>query len=351
MPNVSLAKILEVYDNEISKHVKHQKKLEKFERHKMEHITNIYSRLKCGDFAPSKYHIFLIYEPKCRIIMSLDMEDKIINHYFTRYHLITKFEHYLDVRNVATRKGMGTDYGLKLTKKYLEEMKKYPNVYALKIDISKYFYSIDHEILKSMLKDKLEDYEYAYVESIINSTDEPYINEEIERFKRDGLPRYINGKGLGIGNMSSQFLSVFYLSFLDHYIVHDLHLKRMVHYMDDYIIFHEDKQYLKECLEKIKSKLNNEFKLNCNPKKTFIVNLKHGFAFLGYYFKLDGKKTRVKLKADSKRRVRKNLRKYQNKLKQKNFEYFFSAINNYYYTYKYHQGNEIKQSIETFFKV
>ena len=136
MDNLSIYDILSVYETEISKGIKHKKKLVIFERHKMEHI--------------------LIYEPKCRIIMSLDLEDKIINHYFTRYHLIPKLSKYLDIRNVATRSGMGTDYGIRLTKKYIEQMKKYDNFYVLKLDISKYFYSISHKVLKSMLKGKLD---------------------------------------------------------------------------------------------------------------------------------------------------------------------------------------------------
>lgn len=63
-----------------------------------------------------------------------------------------KLEKYLDYRNVATRKNMGSDYAIRLAKKYLETLKKNDEFYVLKLDISKYFYSIDHEVLKSFLK-------------------------------------------------------------------------------------------------------------------------------------------------------------------------------------------------------
>lgn len=190
-----------------------------------------------------------------------------------------KLEKYLDYRNVATRKNMVSDYAIRLAKKYLETMKKNDEFYVLKLDISKYFYSIDHEALKSFLKKDLTDEEYKIVCNIIDSTNESYINEKIKNFQRDDLPYYVKGKGLPIGNMTSQFLSIFYLSFLDHYIIHDLHLTKMIRYMDDYIIFHKDKDYLKECLSKIVDKLGKEFKLKCNPKKTKIVKASQGFVF------------------------------------------------------------------------
>ena len=137
---------------------------------------------------------------------------------------------------------MGTDYGIKLVKKYIELNKKYKEFYILKLDISKYFYSIDHDILKSMLND-LDNSEYELVCKIIDSTNQTYINDEINRLKNKELkftnrkkvmeiPNYNYGKGLPIGNMTSQFLAIYYLNRLDHYIVHRLGLKYMVRYMD-----------------------------------------------------------------------------------------------------------------------
>ena len=103
--------------------------------------------------------------------MSLNLVDKLINHYISRTVLIPKLERYLDIRNVGTRKNMGTSYGLKLLKKYLNLNKKYSEFYVLKLDISKYFYTIDYDKLKSMLKDKLDNDEYNIVSKIIDSND------------------------------------------------------------------------------------------------------------------------------------------------------------------------------------
>ena len=137
--------------------------------------------------------------------MSLNIVDKLINHYISRTVLIPKLERYLDIRNVGTRKNMGTSYGLKLLKKYLTLNKKYGEFYALKLDISKYFYTVDHDKLKSMLKDKLDNDKYNIVSKIIDSTDYKYVNEKIKVVK-DGnnlghIPYYVKGKGLHIGGL------------------------------------------------------------------------------------------------------------------------------------------------------
>ena len=131
------------------------------------------------------------------------------------------------------------------------------------MDISKYFYQIDHQILKSMIKDKLTEEENNILNMIIDSTNYNYINDTINRLKEkelnfsikrrkeiESIPNYIYGKGLPIGNMSSQFLSIFYLNRLDHEIVHDFYFKHYVRYMDDIIILSDDINKLKKILNK-----------------------------------------------------------------------------------------------------
>ena len=141
--DLTVANILKIYEKEISKNVKNKRRLYNFEVNKMQNITNILSMLQNGKIGHKKYNIFLIYEPKCRLVMSLNVSDKIINHFITRYSLEKNLSKYLDPRNVATRKNMGTDYGIKLVRKYLRELKNNNEVfYILKIDISKYFYII-----------------------------------------------------------------------------------------------------------------------------------------------------------------------------------------------------------------
>ena len=81
-----------------------------------------------------------------------------------------KLEKYLENRNCATRKGMGTSYAIKLLKKDIECFKKYNKFYFLKLDISKYFYNLDHEVIVSIVKQDLKPDELNLVKIILEST-------------------------------------------------------------------------------------------------------------------------------------------------------------------------------------
>ena len=289
--------------------------------------------------------------------MSQSIYDKVINHYIARYVLEEKLTKYLDIRNTATRKNMGSSYAIDLVKRYIEENKrKYNNFYILKLDIKKYFYSIDHNVLLNLLKDKLSNTEYKYISIMINSTNEDYVNKVINKLKIneikknpnrrkeiEELPIYHKGKGLSIGLMTNQFLAIFYLYKFHNYIIHKLKIKHMVIYMDDYILIHHDKKYLKYCLEEIIRILNEEYKLEINKKKTNIVSIKQGFIFLQYRFQVINNKTIIKLSNNTLHKVKKNINK--NKylfLNDKiSFKKYFLSINNYTNTFKY---DKIKMS-------
>lgn len=351
MNDVTISKILKIYNEEVSKNVRNKKKINDFEKYKITYLESIYNVLISNNYKPLRYNIFLIRDPKYRIIMSQGIYDKVINHYIARYVLEDKLSKYLDNRNVATRKNMGSSYGLKLLLKYIEALKRNNSeFYILKLDISKYFYSIDHEVLKSLLKDKLTKEEYYFLDIIISSTNEDYINNRINYLKNkeiinnpkrikeiNELPIYEKGKGLCIGAITNQFLAIFYLYKLHNYIIHKLKLKYTVIYMDDYIIMHKDKEYLKKCLIEIQDILNNIYKLKLNTKKTKITSSKEGFVFLEYYFKVINNKTIIKLRKSTLRKIKKNIKKQEYLFKNKKIQFktLFSCINNYENCFKY----------------
>ncbi|MBR3229865.1 MAG: hypothetical protein IKF91_03455 [Bacilli bacterium] len=234
--------------DKVCKTVRNKNKVDIFENKKIEHIINIYNRLNNKNFKFDKYNIFMIKDPNCRIVMAEEVEDKIINHLVAKYILVKTFENkYIDSM-VATRKNKGTLYGVKLLKKYLNKMKrKYDNFYFLKLDISKYFYSIDHNVLKEILKKKIKDKDAINILlSIIDSTNEDYINEEIIKLKEkrinylknsnlnnkdklikevEEIPLYKKEKGVGLGSQSSQSIGLIFLYEINHYIKEKLHIK------------------------------------------------------------------------------------------------------------------------------
>ena len=321
--------IIDMTDS-VCKKVRNKKKVNKFELYKMEHIINIYNRLNNKNYKFDKYNIFMITRPKCRIVMAQEIEDKIINHLVAEYILVKVFENKFGNSMCATRKNKGTLYGVKILKKYLNKMKKNNNFYILKIDISKYFYSIDHDILKKILKKKIKDKDALNILfNIIDSTNRDYINEEIIKLKEsrvkylkkanlnnkyklikeaEEIPIYKIGKGTALGNQTSQAFGLIYLYELIHFIKEKLHIKYIINYMDDFIIIHENKEYLKYCFNKIEEKLEEDLKLKLNPKKSKIESIKNGIDFLGYIFYIKNDKVILKLRKRNKTNFKKKIK-------------------------------------------
>ena len=188
------------------------------------------------------------------------MQDKVINHLISRYILYPAILPCLLDVNVASRKNLGTHKGLELHKNFhkLCQIKYQKNYYILKCDISKFFASIDHDILKEKLKRRIKDKEALdIIFKVIDS----------------------DSNGLSIGNMTSQVLAIFYLNDMDHFIKEVLKIKYYVRYQDDFLLFHPSKKYLKYCLEQLNTFLEKE-KLQLN-KKTRIFKSTNNFIFLG----------------------------------------------------------------------
>lgn len=347
---VKLRDLKVIYEEEIRKNVKNKRKILEFEKNKFEYLVDIKNILERGDYKGGKYNIFLIYKPKVRVIMSQNIYDKIINHYVARFILLPKLEKYLSDRNTATRKGMGSSYAIHYLKKDIEYFKKYDNFYFLKLDIKKYFYNIDQDILLSNIKNELGEEEFNLVKNIVYSTNYSYVNKVIENYEKKldiELSKYEYKKGLPIGNMTSQFLAIFYLSNLQHFIRHNLKL-RYINYMDDYVIMHNDIDYLKKCLKIIEEKLNKEYKLQINLHKTMITKSSVGVNFLGYKFSVKNKKTIVRLSSSAKSNIKKGIKrtKYLYKNNIIALKSMFSSIETYKNSYKYVNKKYIKELIE-----
>lgn len=245
--------------NEVCRNTKNKRKVAKCREYKCIYISRIQKILESKTYKVGPYNVFTIYDPKKRRIVSQSIEDKIINHLISRFILYPALMSCLIDSNVASRKYMGTKKGLELSKKFHRICKvKYGTYYILKCDISKFFSSINHDILKKKLKTKIKDKDALnIVFSVIDSDND----------------------GLSIGNMTSQVLAIFYLNDLDHFIKETLKIKYYVRYQDDFLLFHHSKEYLKYCLNQIKVFLEKENL--CLNNKTRIFKNTDNFIFLG----------------------------------------------------------------------
>ena len=330
------------FEHIVSVNTSNKKKVEKFQEHYVENIYKIRDILMSKNYIPGEYNIFFIHEPKLRLIMSNNIQDKIINHLVAYYLLVEVFDKTFIESTVATRKGRGTHYGLNLTKKYLNDMKRIynDNFYYLKFDISKYFYNIDHDVVKSMISNKIKDKDAVnIIDKIIDSTDAEYINEKIKILKIneinkirssslsekekiiriqevEKIPLCKRGKSAPIGSMCSQIIAVMYLDKLNHFIKEKLKIKYYVLYMEDGVLIHQDKEYLKYCKEEI-SKFISSIKLNLNIRKTRVDSIKNGLDFLGFKFYIVNNRIVLKVRNETKKKFKKKMEKV-NKLYEKN---------------------------------
>lgn len=324
---VDIEKIINMYDRRIKINTKNKVKLSNFEYNYVSNIVYIKNILESKKYNPGKYNIFIISEPKIRLIMSQNIIDKIINHMVSEYFLVEIFDNSLIDSNVATRKNKGTHYGIKLLKKYINKYNK-KDFYILKFDISKYFYNLDHDIIKKLLTNRIKDKNALnLLFKIIDSTDYDYVNNKIKELKIkeinkiingnslnkeklikdiNNIPEYETGKGLPIGNMSSQFLAILYLNNLDHFIKEELKIKYYIRYMDGGLLIYDNKEYLKECLNEI-IKILDKYGLKLN-NKTRIYYSSEGFEFLGFRYVIKNNKLIIKIKNQTKRKFKRKMK-------------------------------------------
>ncbi len=315
---------------------KNKKAVFNFSLNKNVNVYNIYRVLKEKKYKPLPFRLFLIFEPKSRLVMSQTVSDKILNHFVANHYLLPYLEKKLITQNVATRKGKGSEYANKLIIDYINKIRikdKYSEIYCLKIDISKYFYSINHEILIKKIEHEIADKDVInIIKLIIDETNKPYVNEKIKEFNKrynTNIPFYNYGTGLSIGAMTSQFLAIFFLNDLDHYIKEKLKCKYYIRYMDDFLIFDTDNIRLKRIWEEIGKELQN-LKLKMNPKSG-LYKLKAGISFLGYSYKIVNGKLKISYRKKTYQKIKKKLKILKDKDK---IQYYRSYASYYGYLNK-----------------
>ncbi len=212
-------------------------------------------------YKPQNYRIFKIFEPKERKICCAEFRDRVVHHAIMN-QLGPIFEKRLIYDTYACREGKGVHIALNKARKFV---KKYD--YYLKCDIKKYFESIDHQVLMGIINKIFRDKKLISLLSVIIFHRPPYTQK---------------GKGLPIGNLTSQHLANLYLGELDLYIKHQLKCQGYVRYMDDFILFSNNKNELRNFLEAIRVYTENVLELKLKEKIVRISPVTEGLPFLGY---------------------------------------------------------------------
>ena len=198
-------------------------------------LLKLQCELRSQTYKTGKYRHFIILEPKERKISALPFRDRVVHHAICTVIEII-FEKKFIYDSYACRKGKGTHAGADRIQKFI---RKANNYYVLKCDVSKYFPSVNHEILKKLIREKIADKKLLQLlDKIVDSSEEQNIQSSLQ-------------KGIPIGNLTSQLFANIYLNKLDEYVKYELKINYYLRYMDDFVIMHESKIYLHEVKEKI----------------------------------------------------------------------------------------------------
>lgn len=228
-----------------------------FQKNLSVNLLVLQKKLVNKDLKFGNYHYFTIYDPKIRKICAAPFPERVLHHAIMNI-CHDSFEKKQIYSSCACRKSKGTYFALDLAKVYNKKYK-----FFLKLDVRKYFDSIDHAVLKSLLRKMFKD---CYLLELLDNIIDTYSVSE--------------KKGLPIGNLTSQYFANHYLAEADHYIKENLKIPAYVRYMDDMVLWHNDKDILNKMGKKLSSFLINKYKLILKP---FCLNHNYkGLPFLGY---------------------------------------------------------------------
>ena len=272
----------------------HKREVIVYELNLFENLKRLQKSILDRSYQIHHYRSFNVYEPKKRRIESLPYKHRIVQRCLCDHVLRDTVEPHLIYDNGACRINKGTDFARGRLKKFMNAfyLKHGAKGYVLKCDVAKFFPSINHEKLKEKLAKIFPEDIYWLLCVFVDSNK-----------KTCGLP---------IGNQTSQWFALLLLNDIDHFIKETLGIKFYVRYMDDLVLIHESKNYLRECLVQIQEKVH-QLELSFNSK-TKISQLSEGIAFLGFKFLFDkAGHLMVALNNQTKKRLRRGASKMYQK--------------------------------------
>jgi len=236
-----------------------------------------------GDMQWGPYHTFMIYDPKKRMICAAPLRDRVAHHAIMNACEL-QFERFQVHDSYACRKGKGVDGAIERATRFCRSGDWY-----LKLDVRKYFDSVDHDVLKRLLRQRFKD---RRVLELLDGVIDSY--------------ETTSGRGLPIGNLTSQYFANHYLGVVDHYVKEALGCRRYVRYMDDFVVWNKSRADLRRIRDAVVMFLQEQLNLELRP--ACLNACSRGMTFLGYRIFAD----RVRLARRSRRRFRRKLQRYHN---------------------------------------
>ena len=270
-------------------------------------------------------------DPKLRKIHKASVRDRVL--YQAVYRVLYQiFDPSFIFHSYSSRNSKGIYAGIYSFEKYVGKISKNHTriCHILKCDIRKFFDSIDHNILFNLISKKITDKNLLLlVKQIIYSFEKTY------------------GKGLPLGNVTSQIFSNIYLNELDQYVKHNLKARCYVRYCDDFVIVSESRQYLEFCVEHLKQFCKEKLLLDIHPHKIIFRKAHQGVDFLGYVMLPHRRVLRIKTKNRLLKKLTNLKELFDKKLVGK--EYLEQVTQSYLGILSHCKGENIVQQIERIF--
>ncbi|MBK7897497.1 MAG: reverse transcriptase domain-containing protein, partial [Candidatus Promineifilaceae bacterium] len=247
-----------------------------FEYDQEENLIRLQKELQAQTYQPGAYHSFYIHEPKRRLISAAPFRDRVVHHALCNI-IEPIFERSFVFDSYANRQGKGSHKAIDRAQQYARNYK-----YVLQLDVRQFFPSIDHQILRQILQRKLADSQLLGLIDLILDSGVGVLAEQYQMhyFPGDDLFAVTRPRGLPIGNLTSQFWANCYLNPLDHFVKRDLKCTAYVRYVDDLLLFAEEKETLWQWQQAVIKKMA-ELRLTIHPG-AHPRPVTEGFPFLGF---------------------------------------------------------------------
>ena len=259
-------------------------------------LVQLHKELNNGTYKIGRSIAFIVDKPVKREIFAADFRDRVVHHL-----IIGKLNHLFEKQFIhdsySCRVGKGTHFGIQRVDKFIRQCSANytKDCYILKLDLQGFFMSINKEILFAKLEQFVtEKYKHPDKDLLIKLCHQIILNDPTKncivkgnKSDWDNLPQTKSlfhsqpNCGLPIGNLTSQVFANFYMDTFDHYIKHDLKIRFYGRYVDDFVIVHEDKEYLKNLISKLSDFLQSELQATIHPKKIYLQHYSKGVKFLG----------------------------------------------------------------------
>lgn len=247
---------------------RNRRDVQAFERNLEDNLFVLHEQLKNKTYQHGSYQAFYVNDPKRRHIHKATVTDRVVHHLLYKF-LYTLFDKQFIYDSYSCRLEKGTHKGILRLEKFTRSVSKnYSNrCWVLKLDIKKFFANVDHGILTKLLKQKIADPDILWL-----------LANVIDSFHSESG----EGKGIPLGNLTSQVFANIYMNELDKYVKHKLTFKNFIRYADDFVLLSSNRRGLEKLLDPIAEFLKGTLKLELHPNKIILRKLDWGIDFLGY---------------------------------------------------------------------